>query len=96
MVVCRASLAALAVLSMWACGSDPIVRGRADTGIAPSDGGTNAPLALMAGMTFSYRGILTYREAQLGAEQNSTWTMRLMITSADDKGSQSGSERRVS
>jgi hypothetical protein len=81
-----AALLALALLGGCACGEDPITMGRADTGVGPPDGGSTNPLQLLPGMTFGYRAILTYRETQLGAEENSQWSMTLRIASTDDKG----------
>lgn len=73
------------------CSDSPIVRPRGDSGIAITDGGTGGPLALRPGMAFNYRGILVYRDAALGNDQHSLYTMKLTIERIDDQGAEGDS-----
>lgn len=76
------------------CSDDQISRPRADSGVAPGDGGSSEPLALEAGMTFGYRGILTRRGQAQGDEQNSLWTMTVTIDSVTDPGASGSASLR--
>lgn len=79
-------LVSVVAITASGCSDDQISRPRADSGVAPGDGGSNDPLALEAGMTFTYRGILTRRGQAQGDEQNSLWTMTVTIDSVTDPG----------
>lgn len=79
-----AAVAALA-FALAACADDEITRPREDAGIGPTDAGIAVPIELEPGMTFGYRGILTYRES-LGSERNATWTMTIRIETVEDRG----------
>jgi hypothetical protein len=87
-----ASLAFFAASALLtACNGDTISHGRADVGGLPKDAGVDQPLQLKTGMTFVYHGILTYREAQLGSEENSQYMITLTIGAVDDQGAQAES-----
>src|SRR5438874_346405 len=81
-------------LGVAGCASDTISRGREDSGVAPMDGGSNAPLALTAGMTFSYHAIVTRREAS-NQEETTQYTLTLTIDSVDDRGNTGDSTLQV-
>src|SRR5690349_17261805 len=80
------SFVALMALAASACSDDPINRPRADSGVPLGDGGSNEPLALTAGMTFTYRWTLTRRGQAANDEQTSAFTMKLTIDSVQDRG----------
>lgn len=81
-----APLPGLLAALVAACSEDAISRPRADSGVSPRDGGGEEPLLLTPGMAFTYRAILTYRDAMLGAERNSQYTFTLTIDAANDRG----------
>ena len=73
---------------LGACAEDDeLAKGRADSGLISRDAGFDAPLALKAGWTFSYRATLTKRQGN--QEQNSAYDLELTINSVEDQGAQS-------
>lgn len=59
----RFLLTLLCLGALAACDSDPIGRGRQDSGVASPDSGVASDLPFMPGMHFVYRGQLNYRSS---------------------------------
>jgi hypothetical protein len=74
----------LLVAVLFGCEPDLINMGRRDTGVIP-DSGIAGALPLLPGMTFTYRGTLTYRD-ESNREQTSLFDLTVVIASVDDQG----------
>ncbi|MCA9551236.1 MAG: hypothetical protein KC933_14465 [Myxococcales bacterium] len=83
----RAVVLSLLALTVAACEDTQLTQGRADSGVAASaDAGTDGPLPLEAGMTFTYEGRLTARGVSAGDEKSAVYTLVVHIDSVADRG----------
>ena len=90
-----APILGLVLLGAVACGDETFSRGRMDTGVN-TDSGMYPPLALKAGMTFTYQGELHFRAQAQNEERDSIYTLRLTIDSVMDGGSSADSTLKFS
>ena len=78
------ALAASSILA--ACGDDdPLVTGRADSGVLPRDSGIDDTLPFQVGMRFRYRAQLNYR-SNTNEAKDAIYTLDLTLTAVDDRG----------
>jgi hypothetical protein len=69
---------------LGACSSDPITKGRADSGVPLGDGGVEGPIAYRVGMKFGYVATLVYRNST-GEDSRSIYNLTLTVTQVDDE-----------
>ena len=77
-----------------ACTDDTISRGRADSGVAIMDASLDAPLALMAGWSFTYQARMTRNPGR--TESNSIFNLTVTIDAVGDRGAAGDSTVTVS
>ena len=82
-----ALLSLLGALALAGCEGDDLAAGRADSGVATPDSGTDETLPYQVGMRFKYRGQLNYRTATQD-ERDAIYELTLTLTAVDDKGAQ--------
>lgn len=70
-------------LALSACEDDVLSQGREDIGTI--DSGALGPLPLTAGMTFSYRATLTFRDSSAPDEGQALYNLSFTIQSVDDR-----------